>query len=126
MWRSMRWMIIVSCAVGLLSGGVSVAQDKSATVSDTPAAALKKARTAADKMSTAGGKAATVTEPVDLNTADAATLQSLQGIGAVQAKAIVAYRQQHGPFQSVDDLKKVPGIGDKLLATLRDQVTVGE
>jgi len=63
---------------------------------------------------------------VNLNTADEATLTSLKGIGAVKAKAIIAYRQQNGPFKSVDDLKKVPGIGDKLLAQLKDQVTVGK
>lgn len=126
MWRSMRWVVVVTCVVGLLSGGVVVAQDKPETVPGTPGAALRKARTAADKMSTASGKAATVTEPVDLNTADEATLQSLQGIGAGKAKAIVAYRQQHGPFKSVDDLKKVSSIGDKLLAQIKNQVTVGE
>jgi len=71
-------------------------------------------------------KEAIVPGPVNLNTADEATLTSLKGIGAVKAKAIIAYRQQNGPFKSVDDLKKVPGIGDKLLAQLKDQVTVGK
>ena len=126
MWRSMWQVVVAICMAGLLSGGVVVAQDKSDTVPGTPGAALRKARTAADKMSTAGGKAATATEPVDLNTADEATLQALQGIDAVKAKAIVTYRHQHGPFKSVDDLKKVSGIGDTLLAQLKDQVTVGE
>ena len=70
--------------------------------------------------------AAIVPGPVNLNTADEATLQSLKGVGAVKAKAIIAYRQQNGPFKSVDDLKKVSGIGDTLLAQLKDQVTVGE
>jgi competence protein ComEA len=44
----------------------------------------------------------------------------------VKAKAVSAYRQQNSPFKSVDDLKKVPGISDKLLAQLKDQVTVGK
>ncbi len=126
MWRNMWQVVVALCMAGLLSGGMVVAQDKSDTVPGTPGAALRKARTAADKMSTAGGKAATATEPVDLNTADEATLQALQGIDAVKAKAIVTYRHQHGPFTSVDDLKKVSGIGEKLLAQLKDQVTVGK
>ena len=126
MWRRMRWMVVVACVAGLIGGGVVVAQDKPGTGPGTPGAALGKARTAADRMSTAGGKAATVSGPIDINTADEATLQSLQSIGAVKAKAIVAYRQQNGPFKSVDDLKKVSGIGDTLLAQLKDQVTVGE
>lgn len=116
--------VIVGMA-GWLSAAVVVAQDKSDSLSGTPAATLRKARSAADKMSTAGGNAAT-TEPVDLNRANEATLQVLPGLDAVKAKAIVTYRKQHGPFQSVEDLSKVPGLGEKLLAQLKAQVTVGE
>lgn len=58
---------------------------------------------------------------VDLNTADAKTLESLPGIGSATAKAIIAAR----PFKSVDDLKNVKGIGDSKFAALKDKVTVG-
>ena len=59
---------------------------------------------------------------VDLNTADAKTLEALPGVGAATAKAIIAAR----PFKSVDDLKKVKGIGDGVkFAGLKDKVTVG-
>jgi competence protein ComEA len=112
MWRSRRWIVLVICVAGLLSGGVGIAQDRAGT---PPGAS-----------GMAPGKAATVTGPVNLNTADEATLKSSKGVGAVRAKAIIAYRQQNGPFKSVDDLKKVPDIGDKLLAQLKDQVTVGK
>jgi len=125
MRRSMRWIVVVIFVAGLLSGGMVVAQDKSGTLPGTSGMAPAKAAPAADKMSTAAGKAATVTGPVDLNTADEATLKSLKGIGLVKAKAIVDYRQTNGPFKSVDDLKKVPGIGAKLLAQLKGKVTVG-
>jgi len=125
MRRSMRWIVVVIFVAGLLSGGMVVAQDKSGTPPGITGMAPAKAAPAADKMSTAAGKAATVTGPVDLNTADEATLKSLKGIGPVKAKAIVDYRQTNGPFKSVDDLKKVPGIGAKLLAQLKGKVTVG-
>jgi len=125
MRRSMRWIVVVIFVAGLLSGGVVVAQDKSGTPPGTSGMAPAKAAPAADKMSTPAGKAATVTGPVDLNTADEATLKALKGIGPVKAKAIVDYRQTNGPFKSVDDLKKVPGIGAKLLAQLKGKVTVG-
>ncbi|MCC6713698.1 MAG: helix-hairpin-helix domain-containing protein, partial [Gammaproteobacteria bacterium] len=47
-------------------------------------------------------------EPVDINTADAATLaKELNGVGEAKAQAIVAYREQHGPFQSVEELAMV-------------------
>ncbi|WP_287919556.1 ComEA family DNA-binding protein [Cellulomonas sp.] len=60
---------------------------------------------------------------VDLNTADAATLETLPGIGPVLAERIAAYRQEH-PFSSVDELLDVVGIGPALLDQLRDQVRV--
>ncbi len=54
--------------------------------------------------------------PVNLNSADAATLaQQLKGIGAVKAQAIVDYRQKHGAYRSVDELAQVKGISQKLI-----------
>ena len=54
--------------------------------------------------------------PVNINTADAATLaKSLDGIGGSKAQAIVAWRDAHGPFKSVDDLSQVKGFGPKTL-----------
>lgn len=50
---------------------------------------------------------------VHLNTDSAEQLQQLKGIGAKKAQAIVDYRQQHGPFQQIEDLKKVKGIGEQ-------------
>ena len=61
---------------------------------------------------------------VDLNTADAAELTILPGIGPSRASRIVAYRAEHGPFASVDDLKNIPGMGDKMIADLRPYATV--
>ena len=50
--------------------------------------------------------------PVDINTADAATISAeLQGVGMSKAQAIVDYRKSHGPFKSYDDLTLVKGIG---------------
>jgi competence protein ComEA len=63
--------------------------------------------------------------PVNLNTASVAELEGLKGIGAAKAQAIVEHRDKNGQFQSVDDLKLVRGIGDKMLEQLRPQVTVG-
>jgi len=62
---------------------------------------------------------------VNINTADAATLaDALQGVGLKKAEAIVAYRNEHGPFKSVDDMVNVKGIGEKSLEKLRPQVAL--
>ena len=57
--------------------------------------------------------------PLDVNAATAAQLEALPGIGPVLAQRIVADRQENGPFRSLDDLLRVPGIGPKLLETIR-------
>ncbi|MEV6820124.1 ComEA family DNA-binding protein [Nocardiopsis dassonvillei] len=62
---------------------------------------------------------------VDINRADRALLETLPGIGTVIADNIVSYREEHGPFRSVDDLLNVDRIGDKVLADLEPHVTVG-
>ncbi|MDF0732661.1 ComEA family DNA-binding protein [Pseudomonas entomophila] len=62
---------------------------------------------------------------IDLNQADAAMLQNeLSGIGKTKAEAIVAYREANGPFQSVDELLEIKGIGNALLDRNRDKLTV--
>ncbi len=62
---------------------------------------------------------------LDLNRASAAELDNLPGIGPSKANAIVAHRERHGPFRTVDQLLEVKGIGPKLLERLRPLVTVG-
>lgn len=64
-------------------------------------------------------------EKLDLNTASARELQKLPGIGEGLSAAIVADREENGPFASVEDLLRVPGIGEKRLEAIRDLVTVG-
>lgn len=65
--------------------------------------------------------------PVNINSADAATLaSSIKGVGEKKAQAIVQYRKEHGPFKSVDELANVPGIGEKTVAKNRNNLTVGK
>jgi competence protein ComEA len=61
---------------------------------------------------------------VNLNTADAAALDTLPRIGPALAERILAWREKNGPFASVEDLLDVPGIGDAILDGLRDLVSV--
>lgn len=61
---------------------------------------------------------------VDLNTADAAALDTLPRVGPALAERIIAWRSENGRFTSVDDLLAVSGIGEKMLEALRDRVRV--
>ena len=61
---------------------------------------------------------------INLNTASAAELEALNGIGAAKAEAIVEYRKEHGAFKSVDELANVKGIGLKTVDKNREQMTV--
>lgn len=63
--------------------------------------------------------------PININTADEAALRTLQGVGEVLAQRIVDYRTEHGPFQSVDELTNVKGIGSGILETNRERLTTG-
>lgn len=59
---------------------------------------------------------------VNINTAGAGELEALEGIGPALAQRIVEYREEHGPFQSVDELLEVKGIGEAKLEKFRDSV----
>jgi competence protein ComEA len=61
---------------------------------------------------------------VNLNTADAAALDTLPGVGPATAAKILAWREEHGRFESVEDLLDVGGIGEAKLDAIRDLVTV--
>ena len=71
-----------------------------------------------------GGVSGGPTALVNINSADEATLETLNGVGPVLAAAIIQYRTEHGPFASVDQLDEVSGIGPATLEDLRSQVTV--
>ncbi len=61
---------------------------------------------------------------ININTATAEQLTQLNGIGASHAAAIVAYREQNGPFQKPEDLMRVPRIGEKTFEKNKDIITV--
>lgn len=88
----------------------------------------------ASTISNAGGSANSTTsnpsgsstsgEKINLNTASAADLQKLNGIGEKKAEQIIAYRDQNGQFKKIEDLMQVSGIGEKTFAALKDQLEI--
>lgn len=83
------------------------------------------AATAGTEVTASAGTEAAQPEIVNINTATAAELQSLPGIGPVLAQRIIDYREANGPFRSVGELGMVSGIGEKKLEDIWDYVTTG-
>ncbi len=63
---------------------------------------------------------------VNINTAPAADLEQLPGIGARTAARIVEYRQKNGPFKKIEELMNVRGVGEKNFLKLKAQITIGQ
>jgi competence protein ComEA len=72
----------------------------------------------------AAAKPASTPAIVNLNTATAADLEGLPGIGAKTAARIVEYRQKNGPFKKIEDLMNVRGVGEKNFLKLKAQIAV--
>lgn len=109
----------IAAAGGLLPGGDVATLNLAATVQDGEQIRVADASSAAiDEIGAVGDGL------VHVNTADAAALQLLPGVGPVLAERIIAHRDDEGPFVTVEDLLDVPGIGEGKLAALRDVVAI--
>ena len=97
-------IVIAALLVAALSAATSAAQD---TTRRTSAAA-----------------SASASAPVNLNTATAAQLETLPGIGKATAERILEYRQKNGSFKKVEDLMNVRGVGEKSFLKLKPLITV--
>jgi competence protein ComEA len=65
-----------------------------------------------------------ITDPININTADAEALQTLKDIGPITAQKIIDHRTKNGPFKKKEDIKKVEGIGDKTYEKLKSHICV--
>jgi competence protein ComEA len=81
--------------------------------------------TSAPSAATGASASAAASSLVDLNSATETQLQTLPGLNARDAKAIVNYRAKNGNFKSTDDLKNVPGFNAKKVDAIKTQVSVG-
>ena len=97
------------------SGSSATSGDGASDASPPPADAASPSRF---------GVTTLVPQGIDLNAADATTLDRLPGVGPVLAGRIIAHRAAHGPFERVEDLRAVRGIGPRLLERLRPWVRV--
>lgn len=103
---------------------VGVAEGKSAVKLRSSVVSAGAGPGAAGASGAAGGSSAVPGAQVNINTAGASELDRLPGVGAATAAAIISYREQNGPFKTVEDLGKVAGIGDAKLAKIKPMATV--
>lgn len=113
--KAFSWVIVVGLMLGTVAPELSLAATTNASA-DVSLSAPDKAAVATRNVANAG--------VVNLNTADVTALETIKGLGATKAQAIVTYRQQHGNFASVADVAKVPGIGPKMLVKIQDELTI--
>jgi len=123
--RTLVWLMVIAFAAGLAIRGVQVARNHEiryplTVVENNGDAGALKAR--ADSIMAA--RVARENTPININTATAADFDRLDGIGPVLSRRMVEYREQHGPYKSVDELDNVSGIGPKRLAAIRERCTV--
>lgn len=139
--KLLRWGLLLCCAGFLLFGlGLYFGRTTGGTVLyQRPAAASSVAAEAPEALEEPEAPEApeepaapeeTETEPegmasrVNLNTADAAALESLPGIGPALAQRIIDYRTANGPFQTTAEIQDVRGIGAGIYAKIKDSITV--
>ena len=111
----------IAQAGGLRRGAERAGVNFAAPVSDGQQVVVPQ-RGAAVAAGAGAGAASASTGPVSLNSATAEQLDTLPGVGPVTAEKIVAYRQEHGAFRSIDELDAISGIGPSRIANLRGLV----
>jgi competence protein ComEA len=113
-------LVVFACASGQL------ARAQTPTAQPTPPSSQASASKAAPARPRPSGKTAraTTAAPVNLNTATAADLETLPGIGQATAARILEYRQKSGGFKKIEDLMNVKGIGEKTFLKLKPLVTL--
>jgi competence protein ComEA len=115
----------VAAAGGLLGAAEQAAINMARVVADGEQIAVPRQGQGAAVGGAAVSGAAARSAKIDLNTASEAQLDTLPGVGPATAGKIVSDRTENGPFRTVDDLLRVPGIGPSKLEALKDLVTVG-
>jgi competence protein ComEA len=100
---------LLACAAGSQGALAASASGKTASAKESVQPPQTKAPEAVKAVENDGAR-------VSINTASAEALaQAMNGVGLKKAQAIVSYREEYGPFKTVDDLKQVPGMGSSLV-----------
>lgn len=115
---------LIEAAGGLLPEAYDVSLNQAERLSDGQKILVYTKEEAAEGLAPTEESSSTSDGKVNINTASTEELTSLKGIGQTRAESIVAYRQEHGAFAAVEDLKAVSGIGDATYQKIADAITV--
>ena len=115
---------LIEAAGGLLPEAYDVSLNQAERLSDGQKIHVYTQGEAAEGLAPTEESSSTSDGKVNINTASTEELTSLKGIGQTRAESIVAYRQEHGAFAAVEDLKAVSGIGDATYQKIADAITV--
>ena len=115
---------LIEAAGGLLPEAYDVSLNQAERLSDGQKIQVDTTGEAAEGLAPTEESSSTSDGKVNINTASVEELTSLKGIGQTRAESIVAYRQEHGAFAAVEDLKAVSGIGDATYQKIADAITV--
>ena len=122
---------VIEAAGGFLPEAASSTVNQAQPVSDgqqiyvpTQEEAEEGALPAAIQPADPGSETTDANGVVNINTADAAALKSLSGIGDAKAQAILAYREEHGFFSSIEEIMQVPGIKESTFSAIKDKIAV--
>ena len=115
---------LIEAAGGLLPEAYDVSLNQAERLSDGQKIHVYTKEEAAEGQAPTEESSSTSDGKVNINTASTEELTSLKGIGQTRAESIVAYRQEHGAFAAVEDLKAVSGIGDATYQKIADAITV--
>lgn len=115
--KTEKALLIFLLAALLLGGGV-IAYKKSCPVGNL------RIETSGSEAEASGRDIPKKNRKININEASAGELMELKGVGKVLSGRIVEYRMRRGLFISPEDLKKVPGIGDKLFTKIKDDVSI--
>jgi competence protein ComEA len=130
--RQMRWADVVQSAGGLSKDAdvssinlAKIAKDQENLTVPTKGASSAPVATGSAPVAATSSAASSGSTMIDLNSATPEQLQTISGVGPKRAQDIIDYRDQHGGFKKVAELKEISGIGDKIFADIEPKVTVG-
>ncbi|MDF2838323.1 MAG: Late competence protein ComEA, receptor [Evtepia sp.] len=125
-WSLERWVLLLTLVFLLSTVGWFFYQNQQHELTRISVAHIEKENTTSAIKTSEEAPGILEGEQININKAPIEDLIRLPGIGSVRAEHIVAYREANGPFQTIEDIMQVSGIGEKTFEKLSEYITVNE